>query len=339
MTILFTGGGTMGSVTPLLATAERLTQHELHFVGTRRGPEGAVIRERGNEFTAIMSAKFRRYISPWQLLVPFQLLVAMWQSWRVLRRVKPDVIVGAGSFVDVPVVWVGRLLRIPCIIHQQDVQPGLAITLMAPFASTITVAFEESLHDFPRAEWIGNPVRDLTPTTSAFTLDKSVPTVMIMGGGTGAQAINELVTSELCESANVIHVTGHAREGKMEHIDHPRYHKREFLGEEMKEALQKADVVVSRAGLGSITELAALHKPSIIIPMPQSHQERNAQLLTQEGAAIVLDQHALTPDTFRDTIVQLIEDSNRQEQLRTAIGALMPEDATAQFVKRITELA
>lgn len=327
----------MGSVTPLLAVAQHLGDHDLYFIGTRRGPERSAVSAAGIPFTAITAAKFRRYVSPWQVLVPFQLLAGMWQAFWAIGRIKPAVIVSAGSFVDVPVVWMGWLRRVPSVIHQQDIHPGLAIKLMKPFARKVTVAFEESLKDFPDAEWIGNPVRDLTPTTNEFSLDTSVPTVVIMGGGTGAQAINELVTVELCEHANVIHVTGRGREGKMEQITHKRYHKRTYLGEEMKEALHAADVVVSRAGLGSITELSALGKPSLIIPMPNSHQEKNAQMLKERDAAIILEQKNLTSPILTQAVTTLLADTQRQHELSENMTNLFPKNGTQKFVERILQ--
>jgi UDP-N-acetylglucosamine--N-acetylmuramyl-(pentapeptide) pyrophosphoryl-undecaprenol N-acetylglucosamine transferase len=335
MKIVFTGGGTMGSVSPLLAAGEQLGEHDLYFIGTKNGPERESVERAGMQFTAITSTKVRRYLTIRHLLVPFQLALGKWQAFWALGRIKPDVIVSAGGFVDVPVIWMGWLRRIPSVIHQQDIHPGFAIKLMAPFARTITVAFEESLKDFPKARWIGNPVRDLTPTTDEFQIDAEVPTVMIMGGGTGAQAINELVTTKLCEQMNVIHVTGRGRQGKMEKIDHPRYHKREFLGEEMKEALHKADVVVSRAGLGSITELSTLGKPAIIIPMPNSHQEKNAQLLAQAHAAIVLQQQTLNTHTFYQAIQELLENEKEQLRLSQGLQHLMPTHATKKCIEVI----
>lgn len=339
MNILLSGGGTLGSVTPLLALVPELRRqgHDIVFVGTSTGPERALVEETGVSFFAISAPRFPRYLSMQHLFIPFQLITGLWQSFRVLRRLKPDVIVSAGSFVSVPLVWIGTLMHIRSAIHQQDLQPGWAIRLMQPFARSITVAFEDSMRYFPakKTEWAGNPVRDLTPTTNEIACDQHVPTVMIFGGGTGARAINALVTEQLCTFANVIHLTGKGRD--VTQCTHPRYHKYEFLGEEMKEALAKADVIVARAGIGTISELAVLGKPSIIIPMPGTHQEKNAEFLQRHAAAIIVDQAHLTATSFITAIQKLLSDKNKQQELSQRIHTLNKPDAIRECVRKILD--
>lgn len=337
MRILLTGGGTLGSVTPLLALAPELQQrgHEVRFLGTYKGPEKALVQEANIPFHAIVAPKFRRYISAYHLLLPFQFIVAKVQAMWLLLHWRPDAVISAGAFVSVVPVWVGWFLRIPSIIHQQDLQPGLANKLMAPFAKRITVSFEDSLQYYPKqkTEWVGNPVRDLTPTTHSIAIDSAYPTVLIMGGGTGAQGINELVDAELCKEANIIHITGTGRGGNT--FTHKRYFPFPFLHEEMKEALTKADVVVSRAGLGSITELAALCKPTLLIPMPNSHQEWNAEYIAKKGGAVVLNQVQLTPESFHRAIQNLLQDKSKQRTLGSALAAVLPENANTAFITTI----
>jgi len=289
-------------------------------------------------FYAMLAPKLRRYFTWRYLFFPLEVFISFFQALVVLLKNRPQVIVSAGGFVSVPLVWVGWLLRIPALIHQQDLQPGLANKLMAPLAVKITVAFPESLAYFPKKKttWIGNPVRDLTPTTDNIALDKSVPTVFIMGGGTGACAINALVTPEICTFCNVIHMTGENRARKLSVIHHPRYHQYAFLQAEMKEALQKAEVVVSRAGLGSISELAALAKPALIIPIPHSHQEKNADFLKTHQAAIILNQEKLTAQIFCQEIKSLLFNLQKKDILAKNISALSQKNATFQFYQKIT---
>src|SRR3989339_476496 len=212
MRILLPGGGTLGSVSPLLATIPQLQaqKHEVRFIGTYTGPERSIVLQYHISFYAILAPKFHRFLTWKHLLIPFEFFIAFFQSVVQLLRWRPDVIVSAGGFVSVPLVWVGWFLRIPAIIHQQDLLPGMANKLMQPFAHNITVAFENSLHYFPKnkTEWIGNPVRDLTPTTDVIHIDPAYRTVLIFGGGTGAMAINEFVGKQLCEFVNVIHIIG-----------------------------------------------------------------------------------------------------------------------------------
>lgn len=339
--ILLTGGGTLGSVTPLLAIVPELQRKgfEVLFVGTPKGPERVVVEQQGIEFIPLSAPRLRRFFSISNLWAPFHLLWAMVRAAKIVAGTQPKVIVSAGSFVSVPLVWVGYAIGVKVYIHQQDVQPGLANRLMKRCAHMITVSFEDSLKDFPKSEritWIGNPVRDLVPTTHTFQLDKSVPTVLIFGGGTGAQAINTVVSVELCDFANVIHITGTGKTAKA--IDHPRYHRYELLLEEMKEALHASSVVVGRAGLSTISELAALGKSSIIIPIPRTHQEKNAELLERRQAAVVLKQAGLSPQQFTQAIRSLLQDTQKQAQLRTNISALCVPDARRKMIEVILSL-
>ncbi len=339
--IVLTGGGTLGPVTTLLAIAPFLKKqgYVLQWVGTRNGPERAIVEAAGIPFTSIVAPKFRRYFSWRHLLVPCELILGCVQAFRYLSLHKPAAIVSAGGFVSVPVVWMGWLLKIPSVIHQQDVRLGLANMLMATFASRITVTFQDSARFFSKAKtvWTGNPVRDLQPTTNAIVLDSTVPTVLIFGGGTGAQAINTLVSAALCEYANVIHLTGIGKTAVA--ITHPRYHRFDLLKEEMKEALAKADVVVCRAGLGTLTELAALGKPAIVIPMPRTHQEYNAAVLRDAEAAVVCDQRVLTPETFTQEVRSLLYNTQKCEELKQNISAFHRPDSAFRIAEIVSSVA
>ncbi|MFH1426805.1 MAG: UDP-N-acetylglucosamine--N-acetylmuramyl-(pentapeptide) pyrophosphoryl-undecaprenol N-acetylglucosamine transferase [Candidatus Kerfeldbacteria bacterium] len=339
MKILLTGGGTMGPVSPLLAVVPELRRRgdAIQFIGTPNGPERISVEALSIPFYALPAPKLRRYFSFRHFAVPFQMIISLIRACRLVKRIAPDVIVSAGGFVSVPVVWAGWFKRIPSVIHQQDIQPGLANRLMSPCASAITVAFEESLRHFAKgkARWVGNPVRDLTPVTDTLAVDRSVPTLFIFGGGTGAKAINALVSPALCDTMNVIHMTGSGRDG--EPFEHDRYHRYEYLHEEMKEAFAKADVVVARAGLGTISELAALGKPAIIIPMPGTHQEANAVLLQQHSAAVVLSQKELTPESLVREINALLNNPEKMRTLRARIKEFYKQDAVQQFASIIHE--
>lgn len=339
--ILLTGGGTLGPVTPLLALVPGLRSAgaQIFFAGTSDGPEKALVNALHIPFRSIPAPRFRRFITWRHLLVPIELIRSLIQARRLLREWKPQVIVSAGGFVSVPIVWMASVRGTRCVIHQQDVRPGLANRLMERYADYITVAFPSSVDDFHKcnAEWVGNPVRDLTPTTHAFRLDPKFPTILVFGGGTGALALNQLVSTEWCERANIIHVTG---EGKTAHpIQHPRYHTFQLLEEEMKEALAKADIVVCRSGLGTISELAALKKPAIVIPLPQSHQEDNADWLKKNGAAVVLKQEEVTQASLLKQIDLLLKDKHLRSTLGERIGELYRPDATARMVEIILDQA
>lgn len=339
--VLLTGGATLGPVTPLLALAPglRAAGAQVFFAGTPDGPEKALVNALDIPFRSIPAPRLRRFLTWRHVLVPFELIRSLIHSRRLIREWKPQVVVSAGGFVSVPIVWMASVRHVPSVIHQQDVRPGLANRLMERFASYITVSFPSSVDDFHGriTEWVGNPVRDLTPTTHQFKLDPKFPTIFIFGGGTGAQALNEMVRPDWCELANVIHVTG---EGKTaQPIQHPRYHKFQFLGEEMKEALALADVVICRAGLGTISELAALKKPAIIIPLPQSHQEENGDWLKQHRAAVVLRQEETGPEGLLQQIRLLLKDGHQRTQLGERMSQLYRPDAADRLVEIILDQA
>ena len=188
------------------------------------------------------------------------------------------------------------MLGIKVLIHQQDGRPGLANKLAAPFASKISVVFEQTAGFFPKGKTIlaQNPLRQEIKEASDkqartfFKLESNVPTVVVLGGSTGALSLNEQIQTilpKILEVAQVIHITGR---GKLSNFAHPRYKPYEFLNTEIFDALAVADVVVSRAGLGAITELAHFGTPTILVPMRGTHQEDNAQYVCERGAAVCL---------------------------------------------------
>jgi len=356
MRILLTGGGTGGSVTPLLALVEEFKKRNLEveflFLGTQKGiPEKELVRTYQIPYLGIHCGKLRRYFDWRNFLDPILLLLGLIESFSILKKFKPDIILSAGSFVSVPVIWAGWLLKIPSLIHQQDIVPGLANIMMAPFVNKITVTFEKSLADFPKKKTIltGNPVRekilkgDRKRAVEKFNLEDDLPTLLVIGGGTGAQRINELIWQtllELTKFCQIIHLTG---KNKLEIQNskfkiNGRYHPYEFLTEEMADVYAIADLVISRAGMGVLTELMALAKPSILIPIADSHQEANAKYLADHKAAVVLYQKYLTNDLFLKTIKSLISDHNRLAQLSQNIQKLGSLEAKQKIVDEILKI-
>jgi UDP-N-acetylglucosamine--N-acetylmuramyl-(pentapeptide) pyrophosphoryl-undecaprenol N-acetylglucosamine transferase len=321
MRIFFSGGGTAGSVTPLLAIAEQLTEHELFFVGTKHGVERQLVQSM--HYLVLPAGKFRRYFSLRNILDLILIPYAAVRALCLMLHYMPAVVVSAGGYVSVPLAWAAWWCNVPVVVHHQDIRMSLATRLMKPFAALVTNARE-----------IGNPVRSLTVTTHDFKLDTAVPTVLIMGGGTGAQAINNLVSPKLTEFCNVIHVTGPGKTAAFSESVQ-RYQRFELLKENFAEALHKADLVVSRAGFGTITELAALGKAAVIIPIPRSHQEDNAKWLEDHQAAVMLLQDTLTAETFAQEIQQLLGNTTKLDQLRTNIGKLLPSQAAQHLAQLI----
>jgi len=357
--ILMTGGGTGGSIIPLLALAEELIREdrnwEFVFVGTLRGPDQELIKEFSEtsypiKFISLLAGKWRRYFSFYNITDVFKIIIAFFKAWTILSQEKPKVVLSAGSFVSVPLVWAAGLKKIPVLIHQQDVRPGLANKLMAPWARVITVTFEKSLIDYgPKAVWIGNPVNQskindyqvrISETKGRYQLDPRRPLILVIGGGTGALAINELIKNiqeKITANYQLIHLTGRGKK-----IDLPAnnfYQSFEFLdNQEILALMAAADLVISRCGLGTLTELSVLAKPAILIPIPDSHQEDNAQLFARERAAIVLDQRKLNPELLLKKIDEVLNNRALGDELSDHMGKIIKRGGAASLAGIIWEM-
>lgn len=352
--IIFTGGGTGGSVTPLLAIydeflkdTEKLKDMDFVWIGTEKGIENKMVSDERIRYISIASGKLRRYFS-WQNFVDiFIIIFAFFQALIILQKEKPNLVMSAGGFVCVPVIWAAWAMRIPTMIHQQDIRPGLANKLMSPFASIITVTFESSLTDYgKKAVWTGNPIRNKILNSinkdearKYFNIKSDKPVIFVVGGGTGAIALNELVISSLdkllpiCE---IVHIYG---KGKGNEIKNDNYHAYELLDTTgMSNAYTVSDLVVSRCGLGILTELSNLNKASILIPMPDSHQEDNAKIFAENKAAIVLNQKELTPEKLSQEILSLLVNTDLRKELSLNIGKVIKKGASKEIVNIIKEI-
>ena len=339
----------MGPVTPLLAVVEawRKKREDIEFVwiGTQTGPEQMMVEHYAIPFFSIPVARIPRYVSIEWLMFPFIFLSAFLKSVYLIRTQKPELILSAGGYTSVPVVIAGWLFRIPAWLHQQDAKPLLTSRVLSPFVDLITVAFEKTLLEFPKqkSHLLGNPVRrsmllgSKERAIKSFGLDRNKQTVMVIGGGTGSTWLNhaiELIASNILEHANVIHLVG---KGKF--VEQNRkffgYYVKDFLYEDMKDALSVADVVVSRSGMGSITELSALSKPTIFVPLPNSTQEDNVNALSNSVESITQDQK---PAELQDLIIGLLIDTPKQERLGRAFHQALRTDVADELVVMLEQL-
>lgn len=362
MKILLVGGGSGGPVTPVLAVALEIKKlkpkTEFLFVGTRSGPEKEMVREVGINFKSIPAARLRRFISIKNLFAPFIFLYSFLRAVFVVKKFKPDVIFSAGSFVQVPICWAGKFFKVKIVIHQQDARIGLANKLVKPIADQITTAFEQTSKDFysgsgldprklkPVADWVGNPFRaDLLHSSvgikSYFKLHDNLPLLLVLGGATGAKQINDMlkkILPDLIESHQVIHQTGRGKNNLK--FKHPNYHSYELISfAQYAEILRLAHLVIARAGMSTITELSALGKPAIIIPMPKTHQEYNAKILDETHAAVILNGTDATAENLEKVINSLKFNPKRTEALSENIKRLMPKDAAEKLAKIVIKNA
>lgn len=352
MKVLLSGGGTLGSVTPLLAVAESLLAKgdavELLWVGTKDGAERETVERYGIPFRAVTSGRLRRFFTLSNLMTPLLVLKGLLDALVIVRKWRPDVVVSAGGFVAVPVVWAAWCMRVPVHIHQMDWRPGLANRLAAPFARSVSVVFDKSAGDFApkKVRVTGNPVRreilagDPSAARERFGLESGIPTVLALGGGTGAMSLNRLVAEaapDICRRAQIIHLTG-----KDKSVDLPaavgRYRQVDFLGDDMGHAFAAADLVITRAGMGTLTELAALGKPAVVVPIPGSHQVENARFFADRGAALYFKEERGDED-LAEEVVNLLGDSGRLSEMSAAMSDLNDSGAADVVAEAIASSA
>jgi UDP-N-acetylglucosamine--N-acetylmuramyl-(pentapeptide) pyrophosphoryl-undecaprenol N-acetylglucosamine transferase len=353
MKIILAGGSTAGSVMPLLAVYSEIKKQrpdtEFLFVGTRNGePEKKLLRGYGIPFKPIYGGKLRRYIDIRNISDLVLILIGFFQSLVFINRLKVDIIIGAGGFISVPVIWAGWVLRKKILIHQQDIKPSLSNILCLNLANRITVTFEKSLRNFPAGKtiWTGNPVRedilkgDKEKAITTFKLKSNVPIVLIVGGSTGALGLNTIVNQalpDLVKFCQIFHLTGAGK--KVTGIQSDRYQQHEFLNDEMNDVLMAADLIISRAGLAAVTEFCTLSKPVILVPLPNSHQENNASYFAEKGAAMVIQQQNLSPSILADKIKKLIGDKHALSMLTENIKKMMKPGANRLITDKIFKLA
>lgn len=335
--IILSGGGTGGSVTPLFQIYKDLKHNfDFIFVGTYSGLEVEMVKREGLVYKPILSGKWRRYFSFRNIIDVFKVFLAFWQSFFLLLKEDPSLIVSAGGFVAVPLSWAAWVLKIPVIIHQQDVVPGLANKIMCKVATIITVTFSTSLKSYGKnARLIGNlgPNFSEIDLSCGEVLDKynikksSLPLILILGGGTGSLFLNKLLRDSLkglLKFSRVIHVIGSSSRDVKNYFNHDNYLKMEFVPHQDLLALMSwSDLVISRCGLATLTELSFLGKPSVLIPMPNSHQELNAIEFLNKEAAIVLSEKNLTFDYFTKKIEDILMDDNLKKKLSQNISQVI----------------
>lgn len=372
MRLVIAGGGTGGHVTPALATLAVLRERlppgalDLLWIGTADSVESRVAREQGLPFRAIEAGKLRRYFSLQNVLDMARIPVGTLQAAAALRRFRPDVVFSTAGFVAVPTVVAAGALRRPVLIHEQTAQFGLANRLSLPFASTVALAYEASRAFMPATKRhvvvTGNPVRadllrgDAAEGARLLGLDPARPTVYVTGGARGAHAINATVAAllpGLLERYQIIHSCGPpeanhdfaeltARAGEWPAALHARYAPREFVGAELPHVYALAALVVGRAGAGTVAELAALGKPSVLIPLPGTggdEQTKNARLLADAGGAILLPERDLTPEKLAATLDHLLGAPGELARMGAAARTLAPAPAAEALAGELLRLA
>lgn len=351
--ITFTGGGTAGHVIVNLALIPYFLENdwEIDYIGSTSGIERDLISEiEGITYYPISTGKLRRYISIENMKDPFRVLKGIAQAWNIIRKTKPNVIFSKGGFVSVPVVVAARFRRVPTIIHESDLSPGLANKLAAPFAKQILTTFPETI-DYVRkknATYVGPIIRDelfqgskdIGYALTGFQKGKRV--LLIMGGSSGSQKINEAIRHilpNLSKTFQVIHICG---AGNIDDtVKYDGYAQFEYVNEELKHLFAITDFVISRAGANAIFELLALQLPMLLIPLSlgasRGDQIENASSFAQKGIAHVFQEESMNSTDLLRAINNLVDDEHSLKQQMDKYNSRASREKVIGLIKQIAK--
>lgn len=354
---ILSGGGTGGHIYPAIAIANelklRFPDAEILFVGAKDKMEMQKVPQAGYEIKGLWIAGLQRKLTFQNAMFPFKLLDSLLKAKKIIKDFKPDAVIGTGGFASGPLLKIATSMNIPTVIQEQNSYPGITNKLLSKKANSICVAYEELDRFFPQQKirLTGNPVRqDLLDIHSKrdeaithFKLDRNKKTLLILGGSLGARRINQLIEKELDKFLS-LNVQVIWQCGKFYLEEYKKYNKYNvqvvaFI-ERMDLVYAAADVIISRAGASSVSELCIVGKPVIFIPSPnvaEDHQTKNAQAIVNKKGAILLKESQLDED-FALVFESLIKDEGKQEQLSQNIKLLAKPNATIQIVDEIVKL-
>ncbi|MFH2116338.1 MAG: undecaprenyldiphospho-muramoylpentapeptide beta-N-acetylglucosaminyltransferase [Spirochaetota bacterium] len=351
--IAFTGGGTGGHVYPGLAIIEKLRESydgRIVWIGSGKAVERQAIEAAGVEYLCIPTGKLRRSLSLENLVDVFKVAAGFFHARGILKRLKPALLFSKGGYVSVPPCLAAASLGIPFFTHESDLSPGLATRINARKASHIFLGWQKT-HDSvpdswkPRTSVSGNPVRAAItkgdPATGRAWLgfDKNLPIILVLGGSQGARQLNELTAAllpEMDKTARIAHQTG--PDNAPCRVDDEFYKGFEFVHSELPNLMAAADLVIGRAGAGTIAECAAAGKPMVLVPLTgatRGDQIENARLLEREGAALVFEGDEASPDAILAALRPLLVDEGRRSAMAAAARKVVGSDAAGKIVDAI----
>jgi UDP-N-acetylglucosamine--N-acetylmuramyl-(pentapeptide) pyrophosphoryl-undecaprenol N-acetylglucosamine transferase len=354
---ILSGGGTGGHIYPAVAIANELKSRfpaaEFLFVGAKDKMEMQKVPQAGYKIEGLWIAGLQRKLTLQNAMFPFKLINSLWKSRSIIKEFKPNVVIGTGGFASGPLLQMANMLNIPTVIQEQNSYPGITNKILSKKAHKICVAYENLERFFPKEKMIltGNPVRqDLIDIESKrveaiqyFNLDANKKTLLVLGGSLGARKVNQLIEKELKNfQAQDVQVIWQC--GKFYFEDYKKYNGNNIqvlaFIDRMDLVYAAADIVISRAGASSVSELCIVGKPVIFIPSPnvaEDHQTKNAQAIVDKKGALMLKESELDSQ-FSLVFEALLKDIGKQEQLSKYIKHLALPNATKQIVDEIVKL-
>lgn len=359
--VLLAAGGTGGHVYPAIAIADAIRVNnpgaDILFVGTKDRMEWETVPKLGYNIKSVWISGFHRRLTPQNLLFPLKLITSLFQSLKILLSFKPDIVVACGGFAAGPVGWVASKMGIPLVIQEQNSFPGVTNRLLAKHAELIFTAFDDAKEYFPdkNVELAGNPVRkqlELTTRENAlntFGFDAERPVLLVLGGSGGARALNETMKLHLDTlhhelGLQIIWQCGknyiEQLEKEINTEEYPNLRMLSFI-DDMPSAYGASDLVITRAGASTCSELMLLGQPAILVPSPNvagDHQAKNARAMVNTDAAGLLEEDKLDEE-FTEAIKELIFNKDELERMSRAMRFLAKPDAANSIAKKITTLA
>ncbi|WP_418263956.1 undecaprenyldiphospho-muramoylpentapeptide beta-N-acetylglucosaminyltransferase [Flavobacterium faecale] len=354
---ILSGGGTGGHIYPAIAIANELKSRfpdaEFLFVGAQDKMEMQKVPQAGYAIEGLWIAGLQRKLTLQNLMFPFKLVDSLLKSRKIIKKFKPDVVIGTGGFASGPLLQMANMLGIPTVIQEQNSFPGITNKILSKKADVICVAYENLERFFPKEKMLltGNPVRqDLIAIDNKreeavqyFQLDPNKKTLLILGGSLGARRVNQLIEKEL-EAIVSQNVQVIWQCGKLYFEDYKKYNSKlvqvvAFI-ERMDLVYAAADVIISRAGASSVSELCIVGKPVIFIPSPnvaEDHQTKNAKAIVDKKGALMLKEYELD-ELFAVVFESLLKDEGKRAQLSENIKELAMPNATKMIVDKIETL-
>ncbi|HHT56428.1 undecaprenyldiphospho-muramoylpentapeptide beta-N-acetylglucosaminyltransferase [Herbinix luporum] len=343
--IVLTGGGTAGHVTPCIAMLPALKKegYDIHYIGSYKGIERKLIKEYDIPYYGISSGKLRRYLDLKNFTDPFKVLKGYFEAYKILKKIKPDILFSKGGFVTVPVVLAAKRCKIPIIIHESDMTPGLANKIAIPAAQKVCVNFPETMNHIPQKKAVltGTPIRKELFSGNkikgldfcGFTANK--PVIMVIGGSSGSKVINDVIRGmlpTLLRDFQVVHLCGKGNlDPKLDNLE--GYAQFEYIKKELSDLFAAANLVISRAGANAICEILALKIPNILIPLSlkasRGDQILNAESFESQGYSYVIKEEDLSVSSLMEAIQTVINNKHsyieamKKSKLNDSIDVIM----------------